>query len=292
VSSERRAVESALTRRLQEQLGPVRSAYFVGDKHTRRFTDNVLPTFPAWQIEELYAQLKAGGGSELSANKNGKRRAHAPYSSAALAFNVFGRWLGDEQSLTVCGLDGFTDRLAIESKQKISYGGGTANLDVLLGRPGTKVGVECKLAEHADLHGPVTWDAVYQEPRMGQLLDAKWRRLMDASIEERWQPRRLGVEQLIKHVLALRSQYPDEETHLVYVFWEPANASEHRWVREHREEVQKLQEYVDGSEIQLHHSTYWEVMDEWQGLPDPPYWLYEHLTAARARYNVEVPAAS
>ena len=100
--SDRRAVELALSGRLKQQLGPIRSAYFVGGTHTRRFADNLLPTFPAWQIEELYDQLKAGGGSELSPNKNGKRRAHAPYSSAAMAFNVFGRWLGDDPALTDC----------------------------------------------------------------------------------------------------------------------------------------------------------------------------------------------
>jgi hypothetical protein len=108
VPPDRRAVELALSERLKQQLGPARSAYFVGGTHTRRFADNVLPTFPAWQIDELYEQLKAGSGSELSANKNGKRRAHAPYSSAAMAFNVFGRWLGNEHGLSVSGVKAST----------------------------------------------------------------------------------------------------------------------------------------------------------------------------------------
>ncbi len=287
--SDRRAVELALTERLKQQLGPVRSGYFSGGTHTRRFADNLLPTFPAWQIVALYDQLSAGGGNELRPNKNGKRRAHAPYSSAAMAFNVFGRWLGQEQELIVSGMNGFSDPLRVESKKRINFGGGTANLDVVLSSPGLKVGVECKLAEHSASHEPVAWDDVYLSEKMSQLLDDKWRRLMQDSIEAVWQPRRLGVEQLIKHVLGLRSQHADETVHLVYVFWEPANASEHQWVSEHQNEVQRLHDYVDGSTITFHHNSYWELLDEWEAMPDPPSWLVEHIAAVRARYHVKVP---
>jgi hypothetical protein len=104
------------------------------------------------------------------------------------------------------------------------------------------------------------------------------------------QPRRLGVEQLIKHVLGLRSQHPREVVQIVYVYWEPANAGEHRWVAEHRKEVQQLQEYVGGSEIRFYALTYWELLDEWEDLTGPPPWLAEHLGAVRARYEVDVPA--
>jgi hypothetical protein len=159
----------------------------------------------------------------------------------------------------------------------------------VLGGPARTVGVECKLAEHSAVHEPVAWADVYLSPEMSQLLDDRWRCLMQDSIDAVWQPRRLGVEQLIKHVLGLRSQHPDDNIHLVYVFWEPANASEHHWVSEHRHEVQRLHEYVDGSVIGFHHRTYWELLNEWESMPDPPFWLAEHLSAVRARYHVEVP---
>ena len=290
MSSNRRAVEQSLTARLKELFGPVRAETFVGGTHTRRFTDNLLPTFPGWQVDELYQQLKAGGGSELTANVNGKRRAHAPYSSAAGAFNLFGRWLGCEQQLEIAGVSGLPERLRVESKHRIVKGGGTANLDVLLRGPDATVGVECKLAEHSDVHDPVEWKAPYKAPEMAGLLDDKWRKVMADSIAGSWQPQRLGIEQLVKHVLGLVSQHPNRQVHLVYVYWEPANADEHQWVLDHRVEVDRLRGYVDGSQIPLHAMTYWQLLDEWAELDPQPEWLAEHLTAIGVRYRVDVPA--
>ncbi len=122
------------------------------------------------------------------------------------------------------------------------------------------------------------------------LLDDKWGEVMADSIAGRWQPQRLGIEQLVKHVLGLRSQNPDGQVHLVYVYWEPANADEHQWVLDHRDEVDRLRDYVDGSEIPLQALTYWQLLDEWAKLDPAPEWLAEHLAAVRGRYRVDVPA--
>jgi hypothetical protein len=289
--SDRRRIELALTARLRDLVGPARAERFVGGSHTRRFADNLLPTFPTWQVDELSTQLRAGGGSELTPNMSEKRRAHAPYSSAALAFNAFGRWLGSESALALAGLSGFTDRLRVEAKKPILHGGGIANLDVLLASSERVVGVESKLAEHSEPHDPTAWKQPYLEPRMRVLLDIKWGSLLEDSIAGRWQPRRLGAEQLIKHVLGLRSQHPEAPVHLGYIFWEPANADDHEWVREHRAEVAELQERVAGSEIPLHAMSYSTLLQEWETLADPPCWLREHLEALRDRYSVPVPVA-
>jgi hypothetical protein len=284
--SARTVIETALSDRLKCLLAPEVVDRFVGGTHTRRFADNLLPTVPAWQVNELYAQLNAGGGSELTPNKNNKRRAHAPYSSAAMAFNAFGRWLGSESSLQVATLDGFTERLRVESKAKIR-GGGTANLDVLLANDRMVVGVESKLAEHSELHA-AHWRPPYTDRSMKQLLDQKWKAVMEASLDGEWQPTRLGIEQLIKHVLGLRSQHSGRDLHLVYVFWEPDNPDKHSWVAEHRAEVRELVEMVEGADVSLHASSYWTLLDEWEALPQPPPWLAEHLAALRKRYAVAV----
>lgn len=251
----------------------------------------MLPTFPAWQVDELSTQLRAGGGGELTPNASGKRRAHAAYSSAALAFNAFGRWLGSESRLAVAGLRGFTDRLRVEAKKSILHGGGTANLDVILGSSAVVVGVESKLAEHSEVHTPTNWKQPYLKPDMRTLLDIKWGSLLEDSLAGRWQPRRLDAEQLIKHVLALRSQHPDMSVHLAYVFWEPVNADDHEWVQEHRAEVRELRERVAGSETPLHAMSYSMLLQEWETLADPPPWLREHLEALRDRYSLSVPVA-
>jgi hypothetical protein len=193
--------------------------------------------------------------------------------------------------LALAGLSGFTDRLRVEAKTPILYSGGIANLDVLLGSGARVVGVESKLAEHSARHDPTAWKQPYLKPEMRALLDIKWGSLLEDSIAGLWQPRRLGVEQLIKHALGLRSQYPETPVHLAYVFWEPVNADDHDWVQEHRAEVAELRERVAGSEIPLHAISYSKLLQEWATLADPPHWLREHLEGLRDRYSLPVPVA-
>src|SRR5207248_1002664 len=134
---------------------------------------------------------------------SGNRRAHAPYSSAALAANAFGRWLGDESDLSVAGLGGFDAPLSLEHKLRIAHRGGTANLDCLLTGPAIYVGVESKLTETFASHDPVPWRPPYLTDDMSGLLSGGWREALRASIAGEWTPMQLGLEQLVKHALAL-----------------------------------------------------------------------------------------
>ena len=163
---------TALTERLRESLPAEAADNFVGGSHTRRFSDNLLPGLSQDQIADLRGQLARGAGGELEPRgASGKRRAHAPYSSAALAVNAFGRWLGSEDYLRIAGLGGFSELLEIESRQQISHGGGEANLDCLLRRSGVVVGVESKLTEPLKRHDPIPWKSPYREPAIGDLLE-------------------------------------------------------------------------------------------------------------------------
>jgi len=210
--------KASLTAALKASLPPSVADRFVGATHTRRFADNLVAGLTQAQIATLQAQLAGGAGGELTPTKNGKRPANAPYSSAALAANAFGRWLGFEEQLSIAGLAGFSAPLEVESRQRIAHGGGTANLDVLLGSPGRIVGVESKLTETLSEHKPVEWRAPYAAPPMLELLDGGWADVFAASRAGEWQPRHLGLEQLVKHALALASQFSDSERHLVYVW--------------------------------------------------------------------------
>jgi hypothetical protein len=71
----------------------------------------------------------------------------------------------------------------------------------------------------------------------------------------RWQPKYLGLEQLIKHALALESRFKDHALHLVYVWWEPANPDTLPGLREHRAEVRELVDRLGDSRPQLHAVT-------------------------------------
>ena len=136
---------TALTSRLRQVSSTLDEEHWIGGSHVRRLGDNALPGLPLGHLERLRAQLELGAGGELTPTRTGKRRAHAPYSSAAFALNLFGRWLDDEEQLSVCGLRGFEPELRLEHKLKIAHGGGTVNLDVLVKADRLVLGVECKL---------------------------------------------------------------------------------------------------------------------------------------------------
>src|SRR5919202_508501 len=101
---------AALTLRLRE-VSATGDEHWIGSSHVRRLSDNALPGLPLGHLERLRAHLLLGAGGELTPTPTGKRRAHAPYSSAAFALNLFGRWLDDEEHLTLCDLRGFAREL-------------------------------------------------------------------------------------------------------------------------------------------------------------------------------------
>jgi hypothetical protein len=274
----------ALTAALKTVLGDVEGARFVAGTHTKIFDDNLLGSLSEAQRGKLRAELEGGAGGELQATSTGKRPAHAPYSSATLAINAFGPWLGREGELRIAGLAGFEGPLAIESKQQIAHGGGVANLDVLLRGPDLVVGVESKLTETLAPHHPVSWRDPYWSAEMATLLDDRWRAAFEDSLHGRWQPSHLGVEQLIKHALAIRSRFPDPtRRHLVYVFWEPEDGDAFGEVRAHREEVAQLAARLVGADPCFHPLTYAALLEEWEGIADP-----RHLEELRARYAVSI----
>jgi len=259
---------------------------FIGGTHTRRLADNLVSGLTQAQIAALRAQLGGGAGGELRPTKTGKRPAHAPYSSAVLAMNAFGRWLGFEEQLRIGGLAGFSAPLEVESRQVISHGGGTANLDVLLRSRGRVVGVESKLTETLSIHRPVAWREPYATTEMAKLLEGGWADVFAASRKGGWQPRHLGIEQLIKHALALASRFADYERHLVYVWWEPVNATEIPELLKHRDEVDELRQRVGDASPHLHALTYTELFAEWAGQDTS--WVAEHLAQLDRRYAVSI----
>ena len=273
----------ALSARLVEALSPVAKAALVGGTHVRRFEDNLVPGFAVEQVSRLRAQLAAGAGSELTPTATLKRPAHAAYSSAALAINAFGRWLGSEEHLRIIGLGGFEPPLTVEHKLRIKHGGGTANLDSYLAGPDIVVGVESKLTEHLAAHTPERWKPPYGSAHMAELLSGGWKQTLQDSLAGRWAPRYLGLEQLLKHALALNSHADGRPTHLVYCYWDPENGDDFDEVVRHRMEVADLMQRVGDAEPLLHATTYTGLFDEWSALPGPD-WVERHVAQLRARY--------
>jgi hypothetical protein len=235
----------------------------------------------------LRSQLEDGAGGELTPTKTGKRTAHAPYSSAAFAANLFGRWLGAEPSLRVAALTDFDRPLKIEHKLKISHGGGTANLDCFLEGPAIVVGIESKLTETLATHPPVAWKASYKTDAMAALLTGGWRTVFLDSLCRRWAPQHPHLEQLLKHALALNSHDHQREVHLVYCYWEPTNADDIDEMRRHRTETAELVARVGQTPPHLHAVTYQALLDEWRRLTTPA-WIAEHIDQLRDRYTLSI----
>jgi hypothetical protein len=124
---------------------------------------------------------------------------------------------------------------------------------------------------------------------MSALLDGGWSEVFFASVTGSWQPAHMGLEQLIKHALALAGREA-EQRHLVYLFWEPSNASDHPEVLAHRAEVAELIDRVGDAWPRLHVRTYRQLLDEWSELVTPK-WAEQHVAELRDRYELPVPSA-
>jgi len=278
----------ALIASLSEALPPDRAALVDDSGRTKRFEDNLVEALTVDQIEELREQLAAGSGSELKFGIDGSRPdAHAANSSAALAFNSFGLWLGREQDLVICGLSGFTERLRVEAKLPIFRGGTPPNLDCLLAGPEIVVGVESKLTEPMSPHGHPNWSQAYDRETCRALLSDGWLEVFDEARCGDLDSRYLDADQLIKHALGLSKNHPGTEKHLVYVYWEPEDASLLACSGIHRDEVKRLLERVGDSEPRLHAVSYRELWDEWLRESDDAL-VPSHVAQLRQRYSISV----
>lgn len=148
--------------------------------------------------------------------------------------------------------------------------------------------MESKLTETLSPHKPVVWRDPYYSTVIGSLLGDRWRDVLEESREGHWQPKHLGIEQLINHALALASQFQERELHLVSVWSEPTNADEIEELHAHRAEVPELSGRVGKSAPRLHALTYAELFAEWGELSNTPSWLNEHLAQRHARYTVAI----
>ena len=273
-STQRRA-RATLAARLREQVGA--SALHPGGEHALRFTDALVPTLTAEDVEWAHDQLRRRAKGELRPARAGTVSAHAAWSSTALVASAFAAWRRDPSGLTLVDRGGFT-ALRLEERLHIPHGGGTPNLDVALEGPGTYLGVESKLTEHLAPQPPRAWRPAYRRPSMAAELDGGWAEVFAALLEGTWAPRHLDAGQLVRHALSLTVR-PGAE--LALVFWEPAGGDELPEVRLHREEVAELLARVGPSAAPRLHATTWaSVLAGWEAAAPG------HVAALRARYAV------
>jgi len=218
--------------------------------------------------------LSDGSGNEFES------KFLAVHSSSALAVNTFALWKSNPQSLTLCNVSGF-NKLTFEKKCSTGLGGTPPNLDVLLESEAAVIGIESKFLEYQQPKKP-KFSPSYSRDKLPQVEDHWW-----IALEHyRNAPHQhLDVAQLIKHYLGIRKQYGHKDTKvLLYLFWEPKNASELPAFARHRQEIKEFADSIEGNSVRFVAMSYPELWNNWNSWQD----LSAHVVNLQRRYLVGI----
>lgn len=235
-----------------------------------------LPGLPVALIRACYA---AAPGNEIATGKFDNRR-----SSAALAANTFGKYLGRPQDMPRLPSDTGEDwpprQVQLEATLRFPWPGGRHPcLDVLITTARRVIGIESKRFEpFRSTRGPRLSDA-YWRPLWGTRMMAFERmrdRLRDADEVYHY----LDATELVRHAFGLRTMVHRDSRRrglapvLLYLYAEPAHAPDGREIgpeahAAHRAELTKFARAVDGDEVTFCALSYRELLEAWAREDDP-----------------------
>ena len=98
----------------------------------------------------------------------------------------------------------------------------------------------------------------------------------------------LDVAQLIKHSFGVARCFPNRETTLLYLFWEPIDAAAYDVFVKHRQEIARFAEVVGGQSPSFRAMSYAELWASWTSQTEVPLWLAEHVSNLRKRYSMSL----
>jgi hypothetical protein len=262
----------------------------------KRLEDHLLPSLPAELIRACYER---GDGNEL------ERKFFSPESSAALAANAFGLFLGREALLPP--LPGTADLgwpatfVDLESPLRLPWRGGRhPNLDVVIATRMSLIGVESKRYEPFRGKSAPTLSAAYDRDVWGDNM-AGYERIRIGLRDKSVSYPHLDAAQLVKHALGLLTATRKGTPHsgkrpiLHYLFAEPETWASGRPVAAqdrltHREEIRDFAAAVAGNEVTFLSGSYDELMVEWALSHDSV--VREHAAAVEGRFLRPQAAAS
>jgi len=232
-------------------------------------------------LEDIEADLLQGGGNELAG------KFLAAHSSTALAVNTFAPFKRGIAALRIADSFGFS-RLHFE--RKCPHGlrrGEPPNLDVVAEGNEHVLAIECKCTE------PLTPTVAKFKPAYDiEIRDDRrksiWFKEMQRLVGEPRSFRCLDAAQLVKHAFGLARTFPDKPVTLLYLFWEPANASSYPFFAQHRDEVDRFAALIEGGSPKFKSMSYPELWDLWSRQQSGPAWLAPHIDRLRTRYLVAV----
>jgi len=160
------------------------------------------------------------------------------------------------------------------------------NLDLVAENDSAVVGVESKctefLCKHVAKFRPAYADGIRDERRSGPWF-AEMVRLTSDPTGYVW----LDAAQLVKHAFGLARTFRGRRTILLYLFWEPTNASNFSVFEQHRREAKDFTGRVLGGFPEFKSMNYRELWND-SASGQPPDWLRTHLQKIRARYEVAI----
>lgn len=251
------------------------------DGYVKSIDDNLLPGVSRAQFE---ADLKKGDGNELEA------KFLAAHSSSALVVNCFAPFKTEKRvrELALAGITEF-EQLTFEKKCPTGLRGGTSpNLDLVCEGQTGVVGVESKCTEYLSKKESHAFSPAYSAQIRDERRDGAWFGAMEAISDGDAKFLHLDVSQLIKHAFGLARCFKGMTTILLYVFWEPANATEFPIFAEHRDEVRRFQEMVSDGFPHFISLSYPELWASWFLRPEVAGWLNEHTANLKKRYLVSL----
>ena len=92
--------------------------------------------------------------------------------------------------------------------------------------------------------------------------------------------RHLDVAQLVEHAFGLARVFKGRRVVLLYLIWEPTNALDDAVFRQHRDEISRFSDLVDGSFPEFQAQEYQAMWSDWM-LGGCPAWLEAHVSSLR-----------
>lgn len=242
--------------------------------------------------DDIIAAYLSAGGDEIASGKFG-----SPRSSAALAANAFGYFIGDRSRAehlvwpARLVLPRKPQRVRLEAEMRFPWRGGEHPwLDVAVEAGDTLVGVEAKRFEPFRDEKSIEFSDAYDRPVWGDAMGPFLRVLSDlrsghvAFVH-------LDACQLVKHALGLRTQASKRGRRpvLVYLYAEPAID----WAglpldpaakSLHRDEVDRFARAITGAEVEFAALGYGELLAAWRAGGDAD--LAAHAERVASRYDL------
>jgi len=258
-SGVRKRAEGKVTERLKELRG--RSIFRETHKNYTVVPEQNL--ISGVEKEDFWSDLGAGAGNELTDNSKGPAKFCAAFSSSALAVNVFGPFRNKPNNLEILDYTGF-ETTQFEKPLTTGLRGTDPHLDFYAQGHDQIVCIESKFLE--PLWPKEAKFANSYEEAIELLAERSWTDVYTGLKSDPRQFKFLDAAQLVKHYLGMRNTLDNLRADLIllYIYWEPTNATDLNVFRLHREEVARLSEAVVNSSVKFVAQSYGQLWAKWK----------------------------